>query len=135
MHLASSLIVGILLGGMVFFPAVVAPNVFRALEPEPAGRFLRTLFPAYYVFIIVCSLIAAATLYQQPTLAIGFGVVALTTLWVRQWLVPKINGYRDAQLAGDTAAGTQFANGHRLSVVINLLQMAFIGYAAVRLAL
>ena len=49
--------------------------------------------------------------------------VALSTLWVRQSLVPRINDVRDAQLAGDVDTGAKFDRGHRLSVAINMLQL------------
>lgn len=121
--------VGILLGGMVFFPSVVAPNVFRALDEENGGKFLRQLFPAYYVFIIVFSAVGASLTYTQPVLAIGLAVVAASTLVIRQALVPRLNAWRDKASAGDEQAKKQFDAGHRLSVLINLAQLAFVGVA------
>lgn len=121
--------VSALFGAMVFFPSVVAPTVFRALEPDDAGRFLRRLFPSYYAFMIIMSLVAAATLYARPLLAGGLALVAATTLFVRQFLVPKINAWRDAELAGDASAGKKFATGHRASVMVNVAQLVFVGVA------
>ncbi|MEL7230985.1 MAG: DUF4149 domain-containing protein [Pseudomonadota bacterium] len=117
---------GMLLGAMVFFPSVVAPNVFRALDEENGGAFLRQLFPAYYIFIIVFSALTAALAYTRPVLAIGFALVALSTLIVRQVLVPKLNRWRDEGVAGDAAAQKRFDGGHRLSVIVNMAQMLFI---------
>ncbi|MEM8985928.1 MAG: DUF4149 domain-containing protein [Pseudomonadota bacterium] len=84
-----------LFGAMVFFPSVVAPMVFRTLDEASAGRFLRALFPGYYAFIIVASTIAAAALYDKTALSAAMGLVALSTLAVRQALVPRINAWRD----------------------------------------
>ena len=53
----------LLLGGMLFFPSVVAPVVFASLPEAQAGAFLRAMFPRYYVFMIILSL-AAAVMYQ-----------------------------------------------------------------------
>jgi hypothetical protein len=39
-------------------------------------------------------------------------------------LVPRINQLRDEELAGDETAGAQFAKLHRLSVIINMVQLA-----------
>jgi hypothetical protein len=39
--------VALLLGGMVFFAALIAPLVFRVLPADQGGRFIRTLFPRY----------------------------------------------------------------------------------------
>ena len=121
-------VVLLLLGGMLFFPIVVAPIVFTSLPEVEAGQFLRSMFPRYYVFMITLSALAFA-LYQGCVglvLSVPATVclaVALSTLWVRQSLVPRINDARDAQLAGDAAAGTRFDRGHKLSVLINMLQL------------
>ena len=121
-------VVLLLLGGMLFFPIVVAPVVFTSLPEVEAGHFLRSMFPRYYLFMITLSALAFA-LYQvgvglvlSVPATVCFGV-ALSTLWVRQSLVPRINDARDAQLAGDATAGTRFDRGHKLSVTINMLQL------------
>jgi len=113
-------------GAMVFFPAVVAPTVFRALEPEAAGQFLRAVFPGYYLFLVLASGVAAVGLYAQPVIALSLALVAASTLAVRQGFVPRINAWRDAELAGDAAAGRKFALGHRVSVLINLIQLGVV---------
>lgn len=118
-----------LLGGMLFFPLVVAPTVFKSLDAERAGRFLRELFPAYYGFIIVLSGIALICVYNQPILAGGFAVVLASTLLVRQMLVPAINTWRDQELAGADGAAKKFALGHRISVIINMAQLVFVAWA------
>ena len=35
--------------------------------------------------------------------------------------MPRINQLRDAELAGDAAAGARFAKLHRVSVIINMV--------------
>lgn len=118
----------LLLGAMVFFPAVVAPLVFRTLEPAAAGSFLRALFPRYYAFMIATSGLAGLLLFPtHPIMAIMLLLVAISTLWVRQWLVPRLNTWRDQELAGDGVAGQRFARGHRLSVGINIVQLLLVG--------
>lgn len=114
-----------LLGAMIFFPAVVAPTVFKVLEPDAASRFLRTLFPAYYQFIIVVAglLVGVGAILSLPIALLALAIT-LSTLWVRQILVPRINGWRDQEMDGDTQAAAKFKYGHRLSVLINLVQMA-----------
>ena len=124
--------VACLLGGMLFFPSVVAPVVFKALPEEQAGAFLRAMFPRYYSFIILLG-VAACVSYAlaesgrggsvfAPTVGIT-GLVVVSTLWVKQSLLPKINAARDAELAGDASAGASFNIMHRLSVVINMVQL------------
>lgn len=119
-----------LFGGMVFFPIVVAPTVFRALDPSMAGTFLRTVFPAYYLYVAVTALLSALAALAVGALVSGVLLtIGLTTLIIRQILVPRINAWRDAQLHGDRAAGAKFAAGHRLSVVINLIQIGAAGWS------
>ena len=110
--------VGVLIGGMVFFPTVVAPSVFRSLSAENAGTFLRSMFPLYYAYMIVTSAVAALALYGQPLLAAGMAGIAVSTLWVRQSLMPKINQARDD---GDEKL---FHRRHMISVAINMVQLA-----------
>ena len=127
LEIANALVL-MLLGAMLFFPSVVAPVVFTSLPEAQAGAFLRSMFPRYYAFMIALSLIAALlflvvsdeSAYQAATVCLFVG---LSTLWVRQWLLSRINAARDAQLAGDTEAGRRFDRDHKLSVGINLLQL------------
>lgn len=126
-----TLSIAALFGAMLFFPAIVAPRVFAALDPDDAGRFLRRLFPGYYAFLIATSALAAlaAALIGDPALNWPFmalGLIALSTAWVRQVLTPQLNRWRDAELAGDSAAAAKFKSGHRLSVIINLVQLVVV---------
>jgi len=127
LELANALVL-MLLGAMLFFPSVVAPVVFTSLPEAQAGAFLRSMFPRYYSFMIALSLIATllflvANGEAAEQAAIIWLVVGVSTLWVRQWLLPRINAARDAQLAGDIEAGRRFDRDHKLSVGINLLQL------------
>jgi len=122
------LLLGSLFGGMIFFPAIVAPRVFSVLGEDQAGQFLRKLFPAYYLYIIALSTGSALLLLVsgRGVLAAVRFILAAITLWVRQGLVPRINRDRDAAKAGDPAAKTRFDRNHRLSVIINAAQMGCI---------
>ena len=130
LELANALVL-MLLGAMLFFPSVVAPVVFTSLSEAQAGAFLRSMFPRYYAFMIALSLIAALLLlvandesaYQATVVCLFVGV---STLWVRQWLLPRINAARDAQLAGDSEAGRRFDRDHKLSVGVNMVQLVLL---------
>jgi len=120
-----------LLGAMLFFPSVVAPVVFTWLPEAQAGAFLRSMFPRYYAFMIALSLIAALLFLvgsnQSAFLATLVCLfVGVSTLWVRQWLLPRINAARDAQLAGNVEAGRRFDRDHKLSVGINMVQLVLL---------
>ena len=117
-------VVAATLGAMLFVAVGVAPAVFQALPIEQAGQFLRKLFPRYYLALIVGSGVAGCLWISSAPLAAGICLlIAVSTLWIRQRLVPRINQVRDAELAGDNAAGACFATLHRVSVIINMIQL------------
>ena len=81
--------VACLLGGMLFFPSVVAPVVFKALPEEQAGAFLRAMFPRYYSFIIVLG-VAACVSYALAESGSGGSALAPTVgitalVWYRRF--------------------------------------------------
>ena len=117
-------VVAATLGAMLFFAVGVAPTVFQALPIQEAGLFLRKLFPRDYLALIVGSGVAGGLwISSAPMAAAVCWLIAGSTLWIRQSLVPRINQLRDAELAGDAAAGARFATLHRVSVIINMVQL------------
>ena len=117
-------VVAATLGSMVFFAAGIAPTVFQSLPEAEAGQFLRRLFPRYYLALILGSGVAGLCFAMTSPLAAAICfIIAGSTGWVRQVLVPRINQLRDAELNGDTNAGQQFARLHRWSVGINMVQL------------
>ena len=50
---------------LAFFAAVVAPVTFTRLPPEMAGRFVRGLFPVYYLWVLGTSAAGAVALSLQ----------------------------------------------------------------------
>ena len=117
-------VVAATLGSMVFFAAGIAPTVFQSLPEAEAGQFLRRLFPRYYLALIFGASAAGLCFAMTSPLAAAICfIIAGSTGWVRQVLVPRINQLRDAELGGDTDAGQQFARLHRWSVGINMVQL------------
>ncbi len=116
--------VALLLGGMGFFAAVVAPLVFTRLPPPVAGPFIRQVFPVYYLWVGGLSAAAAVALLplSVPAAAILAGSAAMSW-WLRQVLMPRINALSDASQRGDAQAGRAFHRMHRLSVIANALQL------------
>ena len=98
-------IVAATLGSMVFFAAGIAPTVFQSLPEAEAGQFLRRLFPRYYLALILGAGAAGLCFVMTSPLAAAVClIIAGSTAWVRQVLVPRINELRDAELGGDTDA-------------------------------
>ena len=124
MEVAALYVIAGTLGAMLFFAIGVAPTVFQALPAEQAGLFLRKLFPRYYLCLIIGSTAGGLLWLGAQPLASGVCLlIAVSTLWIRQWLVPRINALRDRELSGDVSAGEEFARLHRLSVAINMVQL------------
>ncbi len=123
----------LLFGGMIFFAAVVAPLVFRKLPPDQSGPFIRAVFPVYYLYVFITAALAALTIGERPQALVLLGV-ALVTLWLRQVLTPGINRLSDRAQKGDVAAQKRFGRAHRVSVLINLVQMLAAGGILVHLA-
>jgi len=120
-----------LVGGMLFFGAIMAPLVFTKLPPDIAGPFIRAVFPRYYAFITVSSVIAGLGLLlrRAPVSAVALFLVGVLTLWLWFWLIPDLNALREA---GNTAG---FNCGHRLSVWLNGLELITAIWVLVRLAI
>lgn len=132
LEIAALLAAATLFGGMVSFSALFAPLVFLKLPAETAGRFIRAVFPWYYLFVIVAGAGAALlAVALAPRAAALLALVAAGGLVARQILMPAINRARDAELAGDARAGSRFAVLHRGSVVLNVAQMIAVAVALV----
>jgi hypothetical protein len=125
----------LLFGGMAFFAAVVAPVTFTRLPAEMAGRFVRGMFPVYYLWVLgTAAAGAVALLPLRLADALALAAIAGSTAWLRQSLMPRINALSDAAQAGDAAAKAGFDRAHRLSVVVNMVQMAVAAVVLVRFA-
>ncbi len=126
----------LLLGGMVFFAVAIAPLVFTRLPPEWSGRFIRQVFPVYYLWLLGTAAVAAlARIPGRPADALAMAAVAALTLWLRQALMPRINRLSDAAQAGEATAKPRFNRAHRLSVLLNLLQMVVAAVVLLRAGL
>ena len=50
-------VAGIICGIILFQSSIIAPTVFRVLDLEDAGAFLRKVFPRFFTLIMACSLL------------------------------------------------------------------------------
>lgn len=121
----SILTASLIFGGMIFFASFMAPLVFIKLPAETAGKFIREVFPWYYLAFGCFSLLLTLLLYANPNkwlisiMLVNVFVFALA----RQWLMPAINATRDIVLQGDATANKKFNTLHRLIVAMNSLQL------------
>ena len=123
-------------GGMLFFAFVYAPLVFIKLGTETGGRFIREVFPVYYVAMGAASIAAAVPLAFGSAArggdALAMACIGIVFFLARFVLLPVIDRNRDAGLAGDVAAKQRFDALHRVSVVVNLAQMVAVLVVLVR---
>jgi hypothetical protein len=118
-------------GGIIFFTFVVAPVIFRVLGAETGGRFVRALFPRYYLWNAILGAIALPAFVAGPLCfpeyrGISVGIQAsvllgciLIMLYGGNSLVPQINRARD----GGAPTHERFEQLHRRSVLLNAAVM------------
>jgi len=133
MEFVSLLLVSTLFGGMVLYSFGFAPLVFSTLPAEQAGRFIRTAFPWYYLFVILTAgcggLILLLSNSRSGVLALA---IAASAVYARQVLMHQINVARDARSGEDGIAKRRFDRLHGISVVINFVQLIAAGYVLYR---
>ena len=70
----------LLIAGVIFCHlALTTPIIFKTLQEEEASRFLRAIFPRYYLLIFLLSLPALLILYFQDSILswwLGFNLTA-----------------------------------------------------------
>ena len=119
-------------GGMIFFAAVYAPLIFKTLPADTAKQMIRRVFPVYYLVMGVVSAIGAIALALGSTHGstgpAAMAVVCGAFWFARQVLMPRINRARDDSKSDDDASGMRFKRLHRISVVINAIQLVVVLY-------
>ena len=119
----------LLFGGMTLYAFGFAAFLFTALPAKTAGEALRRAFPWFYAFVIATSAAAARRWWPRDAgFAAVMAVVAITTVPVRQLLMPAINR------ATDTGQRQRFKWLHGLSVVVTLGHIVATGWLLSTLA-
>ena len=121
-------------GGMVFFAAVVAPLVFAKLPTPTAGAFIRQVFPVYYLVMAAATAVGAVlSTAIAPTDALLLAGVSVAFLFARLVMLPRIDQARALAARGDATAAARFRLLHRLSTVLNAVQLVAVTLALIRL--
>ncbi len=108
----------LLLGGLIFFSVLVAPNVFQNLDEKNARLFLRGIFPKLYLYSGILSLFISLILFFiNNFLSFIFFMITLGYFYSRQFLMIKINE------ASDQKNQKEFKKLHRFSVLIFITQI------------
>ena len=114
MHYISGFIVGVI----VLQTMVFAPTLFKTIEPAPAGKLLRALFPKFFrlltlagVVILVLCFVTDGTHwadYVCATITIAFPIICSA-------IIPMTNRARDA------GNDLLFKRMHTLSVLLTVV--------------
>ena len=113
-------LISIWVGSIIFFSAIIAPTVFKALDEKNAGIFLRAFFPKYYIFGIILGFIALILGIKAMSLILVSMVIAMILLSIISRLMnPVIKAARDMGVEGES----RFKKLHTLSVFLNILTL------------
>ena len=113
----------ILLGIMLFFSFVVAPSTFRFLNEKYARKFIRGIFPLYYMLNLSISLIVVILITYLSDFSLKFYLmlfICILFFFSNFFLMPVINKFRDERKEKN------FKVSHFISVAINFVQMIFL---------
>ena len=123
-------------GGMVTFTGFFAPMVFRKLDKAAADAFMRDAFGLYYSLMAFFSGLAAVTAVAvQPWDAAIMAMVAAAFLASRYVTMPQTQRLFDARERGEYGAAEEFARAHKRGAFVNMIQLAAVLAALLRLAL
>lgn len=127
-HPLAVLTTAFLFGGMMLYSFGFAALLFSVLPKQTAGATLRQAFPLFYVFVMATAAVAAlAWLSHDITAALVMAGIVVTTIPVRQLLMPAINR------ATDAGHRQRFKWLHGLSVLITIGHIVVTGWLLVRL--
>ena len=119
----------LLFGGMTLYSFAFAAFLFSAFTPEVAGAALRKAFPWFYAFVLVTAAVAGMLWWPSDAGAAALmAIVVVTTVPVRQVLMPAINRATDAGLR------RRFKWLHGLSVIVTLAHIVASGWVLARVA-
>ena len=113
-------ILAISLGMMIFFSFVLAPMIFKILDAENAGKFVRKIFPYYYFVNLIFLSIAVILFIIISSLGLSFYItlsLAISFVFAQFILMPIINKLKDND------EEKKFKYAHGTSVLINFIQM------------
>ena len=126
---AALLVTAWLFGGMLLFSAGFAAFAFKVLSVAEARFLIRQAFPPFYLFVAGSAALAAGlcwTLDRRGALVLA--LIAITTVFARQVLMPAIN------VATDRGDRRRFARLHSVSVLLTLSHIVACAAVLIRLA-
>ena len=112
------LLSGIISGMILFQTAVVASVVFTTLDSENASKFLRKIFPRFFLIIFILGVVGLLISFLYNNIH-GYTVYGITSLAmiISYLVVPATNKARDENKS------TTFRRLHTITVVLTLFTL------------
>ena len=116
-------LVPFLIGSLIFFSIVVAPNVFISLDEKNARKFIRSIFPKLYLWAFLISITITLLIFSHGIIySLIFLVISSGFLFSRLFLVKWINEVSDLKEKTSKQI-KKFKTLHSLSVLIFISQI------------
>ena len=115
----------LIVGFMLFFMGVISPVVFKTLNVEDAGIFLRKLFPRMFLYgMILASIAFLLTLNNYTSIYWIISLVSAIFFAANLFFItPRINQFRDEANLGNSQSEKNFKRFHFLSVFLFIIQL------------
>nr|WP_297349212.1 DUF4149 domain-containing protein [uncultured Glaciecola sp.] len=117
------LVVAVILGGMLTFQVLFAPLIFIKLPNDVARPFIRKFFPFYYLYFGILSIVLVVIAYLLLGQDFGVWLLVLYTASAVGFIVSRQVFMPLANKATDEGRKADFSRYHRITVLINTLQL------------
>ena len=108
------------LGIMIFFSFAIAPVIFNVLSVKNAGKFVRKIFPYYYLINLIVLSIVVILFFYTSSIGLNFYItlaISILFAFLLFILMPMINNFKDRN------EKRKFRLSHGFSVIVNFIQM------------
>lgn len=112
-----------LVGSLIFFSAIIAPNTFLVLDDKNARKFIRSIFPKLYLWsLVICLILTLLMFFNNKFYGFVLLIVSFGFFFSRQYLTKWINNASDLKNKKEIDE-KRFKKLHKLSVFIFLSQI------------
>lgn len=107
---------GIIVGIIIFQTSVIAPSVFKTVNSEETSKFLRIIFPKFFILIFVLGAMSLIVelLYEKNISTISISVLTVLMALLCYIIIPSTNS------ATDEGDKKKFKKLHSISVFTTL---------------
>ena len=107
---------GIIVGIIIFQTSVIAPSVFKTINSEETSKFLRIIFPKFFILILALGAMSLIVelLYEKNISTISISVLTVLMAFLCYIIIPSTNS------ATDEGDKKKFKKLHSISVFTTL---------------